>query len=417
MTPPYCLTCSEWEEVPIAVNGLAELEDRRLLALAKRASQRLKLPETAVLSPTRNGLKAGQVVGVLVIPGRTLEILPKIDGTEGDVRKALVRMLAVAWRLRLVAGEYASLKTQHHDLLEILIRLFAERLLVAVRRGLPRRYFTRREDLRLLRGSLDVVRQLTHLAVRPDLLACRFSELSEDTPLNRVLKAAVLRLASLTRSSENTRRLAELTARLESVGDTSDPLREPVRLDRTNLVFHDLHRLARLFLAGGWQSTTSGRTAGFSLLFPMNELFEMFIGQCLKRALGPRPVRLQDRSRHALLTESDGLLFALRPDVVIGRSDQRMVLDTKWKRLRPSKQKSGVERSDIYQMIAYAQAYNAKRLVLLYPWHREMGKEGILNHWRVSGTSCPLDVATINVGRRPDEVARTLNSMAQRHRW
>ena len=143
-------------------------------------------------------------MGVLVIPGRkTLEILPKIDGGDEDVRVALVRMLAVAWELRLFAGEFASFRTQHHDLLELLIRLFAERLLVVVRRGLPRRYVALKEDLKLLRGSLDVIRQFTHLAVRPDLLACQFSELSEDTPLNRVLKAAVARLASLAQSPVN----------------------------------------------------------------------------------------------------------------------------------------------------------------------------------------------------------------------
>ena len=416
MTPPSCLTCSEWEELSASENGLKEWEDRRLLALAKRASRRLKLPETAVLAPTRNGLKAGQVVGVLVIPGRTLEILPKIDGGEEDVRVALVRMLAVAWGLRLVAGEFASFRTQHHDLLELLIRLFAERLLVVIRRGLPRRYVALEEDLKLLRGSLDVIRQFTHLAVRPDLLACHFSELSEDTPLNRVLKAAVLRLASLARSPVNTRRLAELTARLEFVGDTSDPLREPVQLDRTNSAFHDLYRLARLFLAGDWQSTTSGRTTGFSLLFPMNELFEMFIGKCLKRALAPQPVQLQDTSCHALLTEGAGRLFSLRPDVVIGRSRRRVILDTKWKHLDLCKPAQGVAQSDVYQMLAYAQAYNAKRLVLLYPWHRKIGQRGILDRWRVTGNSCPLDVATIDVSN-PDAVVQALRCMAQSDAW
>ena len=37
----------------------------------------------------------------------------------------------------------------------------------------------------LMRGRLDTTRQVTHLAIRSDLLACRFDELSENTPLNR----------------------------------------------------------------------------------------------------------------------------------------------------------------------------------------------------------------------------------------
>ena len=389
----------------------------RLLALAERASRRLKLPETAALTRTHQGLKAGQIVGILVTPETTLEILPKIDGKKGEVRKALLRMLAVAWELRVVDGELADLDTQRHDLLELIISLFAVRLLAAVRRGLPHRYVAHEEESRLLRGRLDVTRQVTHLAVRPDRLACRFDEMSPDTPLNRVLKAAVSRLARLTRSLANARRLAELAARFDSVPDTSDPLREPVRLDRTNTSFHDLHRLARLFLAGEWQSTAGGREAGFALLFPMNLLFEKFIGKSLQRALASCrtvTVRLQDR-RHYALSDGDGRtqLFNLRPDAVIETPpDDSIVLDTKWKRLTSDKKALGVAESDVYQMLAYGRAYGAARLVLLYPWHPELGEdEGVIRRWTVTdagGDYC-LDISTIKVGRPdPVRVAETL---------
>ncbi len=370
-------------------------------------------------------LKAGQVVGVLAVPGRTVEILPKIDDEDnGAVRAALVRMLAVALDLRIAEGDLAALDTQRNDLLELLVRLFAERLLAAVRRGLPRRYVAREEDLRLLRGKLDVTRQITHLAARPDRLACRFDELSEDTPLNRVLKAAVSRLARLARTAANARLLAELAARFEFVGDSPDPLREPVRLDRTNAAFHDLHRLARLFLEGDWQSTASGRAAGFTLLFPMNVLFEKFVGRCLQRALARQPVRvrLQARGCHALTGADGQSLFALRPDAVIEKAKDAthekakgaVVLDTKWKELDPDKDKEtlGVAQSDVYQMLAYAQSYRASHLILLYPWTGKLPPEGRAREWTVAGTDVPLDVATVDVGR-PDKVVDALRKLSK----
>ena len=405
--PTGPLTCREWETLPVGEGGLTDAEARRLHALAERAARRLKLPETAVLTRTADrNLKAGQVVGVLAVPGRTVEILPKIDGDSDDgdhgaVRAALVRMLAVALGLRIADADLAALDTQRNDLLELLVRLFAERLLAAVRRGLPRRYVAREEDLRLLRGKLDVTRQITHLAARPDRLACRFDELSEDTPLNRVLKAAVSRLARLARTAANARLLAELAARFEFVGDSPDPLREPVRLDRTNAAFHDLHRLARLFLEGDWQSTASGRAAGFTLLFPMNVLFETFVGRCLQRALARQPVRVRLQARgHYALTGADGHpLFALRPDVVIEGAEGAVVLDAKWKELHLGEKKLGVAQSDVYQMLAYAEAWDAKRLVLVYPSPRGMDKPGIVGEWRTSETDRPLDIVTVNVGR------------------
>ena len=402
------LICREWDCLPVGKDGLTEAEAGRFLALAERAARRLHLPETAVLTRTSSGLKAGQVVGILAVPGRTVEILPKIDDDNGAVRAALIRMLAVAHDLRVADGELAALDTQRRDLLELLVRLFAGRLLAAVRRGLPRRYLAREEDLRLLRGRLDVTRQTTHLAVRPDRLACRFDELSEDTPFNRVLKAAVSRLARLARAAANLRLLAELAARFETVGHAADPLREPVRLDRTNVAFHDLHRLACMFLKGDWQSTASGGAAGFALLFPMNDLFEAFIGRCLRRALARHPVHVRLQSRHHALTDSNGSrLFGIRPDVVIEAEGDHIVLDTKWKRLDPRERTLGVEQSDIYQMLAYAEAHDAKRIVLVYP-----GAQGIDRRWTAVGTGRPLDVATIDVGR-PDEVVGALRDLSQ----
>ena len=399
---------------PVRENKTLPLEDRlsdRLYATAVRAKKRLKYPHP-VLERTRNGLKASGVVGIVAAPGATLEILPKIDGEDGAVRKALVSMLSVAWGLRVADGELAGLDTQRSDLLEVLIGLFAKRLLVAVRRGLPRRYVGFEEDMRLLRGSLNVVRQVTSLAARPDVLACRFEELSEDTPLNRVLKAAVQRLLRVTRSAASARLLGELAARLEWVGESPAPLKEPVRLDRTNASYHDLYRLARLLLSGDWQSTTGGEALGFSLLFPMAELFERFVGKLLQRSIMPWPVSLQDR-RHSALWDDAGPLFELKPDVVIEAPEGPIVLDTKWKELGPSQDsKLGVIQSDIYQMLVYGQAYRAKRLVLLYPWLSGLGEKGINRSWRVQGTLTPLDIATVDVGE-PSSVALTLGEIVR----
>ena len=409
--------------------ALDERLAKRFCAVAERAAKRLRpgaaerLKPNDILERTGAGVKAAQVVGVISTPGATLEILPKIDGPNESVRQSLLRMLCVAWNLRVADGELASLGSQRSDLLELLVGLFASRLLAAVRGGLPRRYMSREEDLGLMRGRLHVVRQITALAARPDVLACRFDELSEDTPLNRVLKAAVVRLAKVVRTAANARLLAELSARLEGVGLSSTPLEEPVRLDRTNTAYHDLHQLARLFLSGDWQSTAGGQSLGFSLLFPMHDLFERFIGRCLCRALMPWRVSLQDTMHNAVWDdERKKKLFELRPDAVIDTPNGPVVLDTKWKKLDPNKEQLDVHRDDVYQMLAYGRAYKAKRLVLLYPW-LEGVKKGVARSWRVVGTGLlmhgnpfvmhnpqRLDIATVDVGE-PRNVACALRKI------
>ena len=405
------LQIREWGSLPIGPQCVTEDVAKRLVSVAARAKISLRVPQPVLAfagQPPTHTLKAGQVVGVLAVPDATLEILPKVDGAIGEVRTALVHMLATAWDLSVAEGELTSLSTQRDNLLELLIGVFARRLLKAVQRGLPRRYVGHEEDLPRLRGRLDVKRQFTHLLTRPDRLACRFEELSEDVPLNRVLKAAVTLLRRMVRTPGNTRLLAELAARLAFVGQSPAPLQESVRLDRTNTAFHDLHRLACVFLAGDWQTTNLGDAPGFALLFPMNDLFERFVARKLQVAVPD--VVVQQQEHHALMDDDKGL-FALVPDIVVAGDT---IIDTKWKTLKVQHRTLDVSQPDVYQMLAYANAYKAKRLILLYPWYDDFGDPGIMRRWTVSGSSVPFEIATVDVGK-PNDVAAQLRSIVNNH--
>ena len=145
---------------------------------------------------------------------------------------------------------------------------------------------------------------------------------------------------------------------------------------------------------------TSGEPLGFSLLFPMHELFERFVGRCLLQAMAPYPVLHVDLQKrpHSALQDDKELLFNLQPDIVIGTSRRPIVLDTKWKKLNNAdERKLGVTQTDVYQMLTYGQAYDAERLVLLYPWHSGLDK-GINRRWQVVCADRRLDIATVDVG-------------------
>ncbi len=389
----------EWEELNLQQNPIGEINVKRLLSLASRHKRRLKIAEQVLTETTTPGLKAGPVVGLLSVPGVSIEILPKISGKTNDVRQSLVHMIATAFQLPISTSDLASMSVQHRDLLEILIGVFANRLREASRRGLPHRYRQREEDLPLLRGKLNTNRQMFLHLTRADQLACQFDELSVDTPLNRVLKATVKLLQNVARRSSNERLLNELSARFDLVQDSFQPLLEPVRLDRTNTLFHQIYELARLFLTGNWQNTTAGSMPGIALLFKMNVLFEMFIGQCIKRAIGGNCVSLQRRSEYALKDRREGV-FNLKPDIIV---NDHVVVDTKWKVLNEEDDRLlGVSQADVYQMLAYSQAYDACRLVLLYPWHEKLGEPGIHRRWTVSGTDIPFEIASVDVSNHAD---------------
>jgi 5-methylcytosine-specific restriction enzyme subunit McrC len=408
----------EWESVTVSDGGDERAISRRTadsLIAAAQASRIGGADGEKILINGYRRLIARQVVGVLAAPGATLEILPKIDGLDdGSTRRCLVHMLARVFDLDIASGAMAALDWQSHDLLEIIISLFCDQLIEAVRRGLPRRYKPEEADRAVLRGRLDVQRQFTVLAARPQKLACRYDELSADIPLNQIMRAAVTRLGFLTRASENQRRLTELAFAFDEL--SSIPVNQLpwdlVVLDRTNAMWASLLRFVELLLGRRFQTTSSGVETGYSLLFEMNTLFEQYIGRTLRSALADKglEVRLQGPRDHVLSSGNDQH-FVTRPDIVVSqRGNPVFIIDTKWKRLNSAidDPKHGIAQSDIYQMVAYAQVYRCDRVMLLYPHHTELGvDEGIIRTFAIRGTKhAQLFVATVSVFHLADFKAR-----------
>lgn len=382
----------EWGIVP--VNGGAggkafSVREADALVAAAQAHPLGGSDGSGIITDRRHYLKAGQMVGVLAAAGCTLEILPKIDSGSADedvptLRARLVSLIDLALDLRIGEGEAALMARRAESLLDVLIRLFADRLLTEARRGLPRRYIDREDDLPALRGRLDVTRQFTFNAVRPDRLASHFDELSCDIPLMQIMAATIVSLRQRTRSAEAARLLDELRFAFDAV-----TLLPPRRLqwDKAHIArgerrWEVLLRLARLLLGQDWQGTRHGTEAhgeGHSLLFPMNALFEKAVATLLRCALAGTDVSVHEQSgRTACLWDWDqwqggqppqGHRFQTKPDILLRKNGRVIgIIDTKWKHAEDGADpKSGVGQADVYQMMAYARLYECDRLMLLFP--------------------------------------------------
>nr|WP_272917380.1 restriction endonuclease [Alteraurantiacibacter buctensis] len=372
-------------------------------------------------------MRVKQFVGVIAAAGCSLEILPKVDPLASDesaptVRNRLMRMLEIALDLKIGVGAETSMARQSETLLDILIRNFADRLLTETRRGLPRAYRQREKDLPSLRGRLDVVRQFTTHAVRPDRLACRYDVLSSDIALMQIMKAAVVLLRKLARSTETQRRLDELRFVLADVADvaTSGLPWERVHIDRTNRRWEALYRLARLLLKREWQATHHDARLenGLTLLFPMNDLFEAYVAALAARVLRGTGLSVHSQGgRLFCLTEEDGgrPRFQTRPDLLIKRGSETLkVIDTKWKCLsarRIDDEKQGISQADVYQMMAYGRLYDCRDLLLLYPYHAGLAGQTFPRAFSINNSKDWLSVATLDVTQTEAEVVSALSAL------
>lgn len=342
---------------------------------------------TNILVRRHDRIVARQMVGMISAPGCSLEILPKVDPegqpeNEHQVRRRLVRMLDIALGLNLSLSSTAEIDRQNTTLLDILIRAFGDKLLAEVRRGLPRHYQQCEEDLPCLRGRLDVARQFTVNAVRPDRLACRFDQLEANTPLMQIMAATVTFLSKHVRRYDTKRIFTELRHSLADIPSVPLP-RLPwteVRIDRSNRRWESLFALAKLLIRREWQATHHAHSApyGLTLLFPMNDLFEEYVAALLRRGLVGSDIQVttQGGLRHCLGDFVAGerlekaTLFQTRPDIILRKGDKIVqIIDTKWKKLNldPQAKKHGVSQSDVYQLMAYARIYESDSLMLLYP--------------------------------------------------
>ena len=429
-------TVLEWQRIAVGT-GKTEIPEwaaDRLVAVA-RSSPLGGEGGARVLAHWRRDLRAGQVVGIVAADGCTLEILPKIelvdDSSSSDlspnrIRRRLVDMLAVALDIEVNDGRITDIGWQRDNLLEILIGLFVRKLVDAVRLGLPRRYVGYEGDLSSLRGRLDVTRQFTTMAATPQRLACRYDMLSPDIALNRIMKAAVARLAGLSRSTNNQRILRELKFAYADITDIAViALRwDEVVLDRTNRRWQELVSLAKLLLGERFQTTSNGEAQGFSLLFEMNTLFEEYVARILGRELAKDGLKSTGRAVELYcLEELDGegrRRFQTVPDILVKRGQETLlVIDTKWKRLsaRVDDPKQGISQEDVYQMLAYSRIYRCPRLMLLYPHNAGLGGGGadqFTARYRVIGSEDELAIATIDVGVATG-MAERLGALVRHH--
>ena len=405
-------TVREWERIGYGADETEIPEPYAdQIAAAARTSTFSGSGGEGVLEHGHKGLRARGVVGVIAARDCQLEILPKIEGAgeagvdDATLRDRLIHMLAVARDIRIDPGIAAQLAWQRDTILELLIRLFCNKLADALRQGMPQQYTDREDDLPALRGRLDITRQFSVLAASPQMLACRFDERSPDVALNQVMKAATSKLSRLARAPDNQRALRELGfAYADILVVPLGVLRwDRIVLDRTNTRWRELLSLARLFLEDRHQQTSSGSIDGYALLFEMNVLFEDYVARLLAWALADTGLRVSAQGGHRdCLFEGEMGRFRTRPDLIIREGSRvAVIIDTKWKRLaaRTYDPKCGVSQGDVYQSMAYGRLYDCPNVVLLYPHHGGLPPAPVFERYSIAKPDAPesLIVATLDV--------------------
>jgi 5-methylcytosine-specific restriction enzyme subunit McrC len=371
-------------------------------------------------------LQIQQFVGVVKTGDLQIEILPKLDSPSDPfyIRKSLLAMLAATQDVRVHASEMVGFLESSEPFICALARLYCHRLLEAVRSGLRQEYVLHHDLLSHIRGKVDWPTQAKQHATQRLEFNCIFDERSADTPLNRALKAALLRAGIMLERARNASLVTELRHAMDGVSNACPTAEQVARLrtDRMNRHMEPLLALAKLIL--GNRNPDLGRSAQgdrntYALVWDMNMLFEEYVGRLTQQVLEPKGFRvdLQDKASIYLAEETTTKqnAFLLKPDILVrlGRMPY-VVADTKWKRLDSQQTNLGVSGVDVYQILTYALRYGTERAALVYPHHPALGVPGIQREFRIQVTDIrqvQLRVITLGLAELagvPDQIQQGL---------
>ena len=313
--------------------------------------------------------------------GYQIQVLPKIDfGTDPDskneeTKRVFLRMLRTMKDFPSKVFNEANLKMDRMTLYEIFINMYLQEVRVLAKHGIKSAYIGREDNLSFYKGKLVVNEHIKQNAAHGERFYVHYDEYLVDRAENRLVKATLLKLQSITSSAENQKEIRQLLTAFEMVRPSINHQKNFSRvvIDRSTKEYEMLMRWSRVFLLNKSFTTFSGGTNARALLFPMEKVFESYVAKQLKKTLADLDWEISSQDKGYYLFDSPRQ-FALRPDIVITREDGlKIILDTKWKRLVDKPRINyGISQADMYQMYAYAKKYRTSEIWLLYPVNPEM---------------------------------------------
>jgi 5-methylcytosine-specific restriction enzyme subunit McrC len=257
------------------------------------------------------------------------------------------------WLLFLYAADLAEwgerfdglFEEDDADLPTLVARLLAHSVEHRLRRNLSRGYRQRTQVLRRVRGRILLAETLTRQLLSRGSVACRFDDLTFNTPRNRLVRGALELIARRIQPGEVSRRCRSLAFGLDRIGVARGlPSRADLAADvlgRNELEDRLMVALAKYALELALPTEQAGSTPAYTAVrdaIAVRHLFERAVGGFYAVALSPttgwhvaRGARLSWNVEESTPGLS-ALLPGMQADIVLSNRPlrRRLVIDTKF---------------------------------------------------------------------------------------
>ena len=381
------------------------------LSVTERDHLRDVLPSLTIEpAPGEDGayrLTPGSTIGALEIGDLSVSVLPKLD---------ISRVLFLA-SYAMGAFKLREMERFNFESASSLVEALALALAVAARRafasGLLHGYRTEDEAMHTVRGRIRITEQIRRRFGVPWPLEVRYDEFTEDITANRLVKAAAARLGQARvcspRSRADLRWVSARLAKVSLVEFATNAVPE-VAFDRLNEHYREVVVLSRLVLRHMSFETGRGGNQAPGFLMDMNKVFQGFVTQALREALGVSDRTFRDDNHIPHVTLDEARQISLKPDLSWWDSSTTctFVGDVKYKQISDK----GVPTAALYQLLAYTTALDLPGGLLIYA----QGEAEQVVQYQVRYAGKRLEIAALDLSGTIDELLVGIGKLAKRVR-
>jgi len=323
-----------------------------------------------------NCLKATNYVGVIQTSNLSIEILPKIYDGEDFLkhRNILIQMLKPLLGINEIFIDEANLDVSRDaNIFELFIMMFVNEMDILIHKGLKSDYLLKEENQYFLKGKLKFNEHIKRNYIHKERFYVEFDEYLQDRVENRLLKSTINLLLKLTNDYDNKKALRQQLFIFDEVSFSTNYEVDfaKVNLHRGMEHYELAMRFAEVFLLNQSFSPIHGRDNVFSMLFPMEKVFEDYMEYLFensKQKLGIKKVHVNGfRGDWLLGSGGECKMINQQPDYLLEMSNKEnhkyIVCDAKWKIFDMSENESkecntmSLSSSDVYQIFSYLNYY------------------------------------------------------------
>ena len=285
------------------------------------------------------------------------------------IRNIWLLMFYASDLYRHLGDRNGEVEANPDHLANLVAEILVHRVELRVRRQLSTGFQPREADLKRVKGRIDLLRTTRHQLLDQGLVACRFDELSLDTPTNRLVLAALEKMSNTVNSRDLASRCGSLALRLRRAGVSGKtPTRRQISSIADGRLLKDdvgVIAAARLALDLALPTEQEGQ---YLLPLPNREerwarrLFERAVAGFYSVVASPSGWNVQPGKPFGWNEQDpspglDDILPSMKTDIVLDHEMRgcRIVIDTKFTKIVSGSQyrEFVLESRYIYQMYAY----------------------------------------------------------------